>query len=77
MKHNNFILLEDTLSSNTFNKPTEFTTCYKNKKHEIDRENSVILDFYLHCRRRKTEEALVIDCQNIGADISPNGLTKT
>ena len=38
----------------------------KNKKHTIDWENRVFLDFEPHWRKRKIKEAIFIDCINPG-----------
>ena len=44
----------------------------QNKKHMIDWENRVFLDFEPHWRKRKIKEAIFIDCLNPGNTISPN-----
>ena len=50
-----------------------FSTTFKaKKKHMIDWENRVFLDFEPHWRKRKIKEAIFIDCLNPGNTISPN-----
>jgi len=46
----------------------------KNKKHTIDWENRVFLDFEPHWRKRKIKEALFIDCLNPGVTMMPHML---
>lgn len=46
----------------------------KNKKHTIDWENRVFLDFEPHWRKRKIKEALFIDCLNPGVTMMPHTL---
>ena len=47
---------------------------HNNKKHTIDWDNQIFLDFESHWRKRKIKEALFIDSINPGSDILPNKL---
>ena len=46
----------------------------KNKRHTIDWDNRVFLDFEPHWRKRKIKEALFIDCLNPGVTLLPDML---
>ena len=47
---------------------------HNNKKHSIDWDNQIFLDFESHWRKKNIQEALFIDSINPGADIMPNTL---